>query len=721
LSGVKKDRGVAMRVQSTLKLADLGTANFTYSRQDADFHRLQERLSKGTSTAENFNVSGRIDLHRLLPRSWGFSLPVNASIRSATNTPKYFPGEDILVDKNAPPDTIVSQSETISFSTSLSKTSKSDNKLIKYTIDNIKTNFSASQSKSSDITYIQKWSESYSGKISYSFPFGRDNYISPLKWTKDIPLIGKSFSDWQIYYTPSAFNTALNFTEKLSWNETRSSIRSPDSYNFGLSRTMNLDYKFTNSLSSKYAWTGQSKLNDYRGYAWMAVKNLDPGLVTNITETMNTTYSPQLFKWLKPNMSYSASYRWTDDLSREGQNISSNLRFSSSFTLTPVQILELLYKPPSKSNRNTTKTRNSRSRGKVTSENNTKKKKETKEIKSLTFIHGLIDKVNPISLSYTETLNRSANQVIGSVPSGYKFGWMPEHGLEQSSEVGSNFGSWDHKRDGSFRSGLKLSRLITVNLNFSQNFSSVISGTGVEQRTMTRDYITFDELFKNGIPFPGWSFRVSGVEKWPIIKWVAKSASLDHSYAGKETRSWQFEDITPDDMGFFEQESFVKDYKDYERSSRINMNYSPLLGLNMSLKKNISVTFRHNRNLSLDELPTGLTIRKDHSYTSTATYTHRGGMTIPIPYYGDLKLNNNISFTLNFDMNDSKEFKSGDKINLEEGAFSSNWKTGLRISYQFSNKLSGGLRYEYRESDSRTMGKKVDRDFGFDINIAITG
>ena len=200
-----------------------------------------------------------------------------------------------------------------------------------------------------------------------------------------------------------------------------------------------------------------------------------------------------------------------------------------------------------------------------------------------------------------------------------------------------------------------------------------------------------------------------------------RSASLDHSYAGKETRSWQFEDVTPEDMGFFDLGSFVKDYKDYERSSRINMNYSPLLGLNMSLKKNISLTFRHNRNLSLDELPTGLTIRKDHSYTSTATYTHRGGMTIPIPYYGDLKLNNNVSFTLNFDMNDSKEFKSGDKIDLEEGAFSSNWKAGLRISYQFSNKISGGLRYEYRESDSRTMGEKVDRDFGFDINIAITG
>jgi hypothetical protein len=648
---------------------------------------------------------------------------VNASITQATNTPKYFPGEDILVDQNAAPDTIISQSQSVSFSASLAKTSKSDNKLIKYTVDNIKTNFSASQSKSSDITYAQKWSESYSGKVSYSFPFGRDNYISPLKWAKDMVFLGP-LSDWQLYYTPSGFNTALSFTEKLSWNETRSSIRSPDSYNFGLSRNMNLDYKVTNNLSTKYAWTGSSKLNDYRGYAWVALKNLDPGLVTNISETMNTTYSPRYLEWLKPNFSYSANYRWTNDLSREGQNISSNLRFNSSFTVTPVQIFEFFYKPPRKNARSSSRARGgrSRTRSRTNQQNNaTNKKKETKEIKSLSYVHSIMDKVNPISLSYTETLNRSSNQVIGEVPAGYKFGWMPDHNLEQSEEVGSNLGSWDHKRDGSIRTGLKLSRLVTINFNFSQNFSSVISGTGVEQRTMTRDYIALDELFKEGLPFPGWSFRLAGVEKWPIIKWVAKSASIDHSYAGKETRSWQFEDIEPENIDFFKLANFVEDYKDYERSSRINMNFSPLIGFNMSLKKNISFTFRHNRNLALDELPTGLTIRKDHSYTSTASYTHRGGMTIPIPYYGDIKLNNNISFTLNFDMNDSKEFKSGDKIDLEEGAFSSNWKTGLRISYQFSNKISGGLRYEYRESDSRTMGEKIDRDFGFDINIAITG
>ena len=192
---------------------------------------------------------------------------------------------------------------------------------------------------------------------------------------------------------------------------------------------MNLDYKFSNNLSSKYSWSGQSKLNEYRGYAWMAVKNLDPGIVTNTTESMNTSYNPSVLKWLRPSFNYTASYRWSDDLSREGQNISAQLRMASNFTLTPVKFFEVFYKPPTKKRTGKRRTRTSRSREETEEPNNGKStKKESKEFKSLSFIHGLFDKVNPISVSYTETLNRSANQIIGDVPMGYKFGWLPNHG-----------------------------------------------------------------------------------------------------------------------------------------------------------------------------------------------------------------------------------------------------------------------------------------------------
>ena len=70
-------------------------------------------------------------------------------------------------------------------------------------------------------------------------------------------------------------------------------------------------------------------------------------------------------------------------------------------------------------------------------------------------------------------------------------------------------------------------------------------------------------------------------------------------------------------MNFFNLGSFSNDNKPYERNARINRNFSPILGMNMTLKKNISVTLRHNRNKTLDESPTGLTIQNDNSYTST--------------------------------------------------------------------------------------------------------
>ena len=88
LSGVKKDRGVAMRLTSRLSVADIANTSITYSRKDADFHVLQQRL--GTNqTGENFNLNTNFQLHKLLPKSWGISIPLNLSMTNSSNTPKY--------------------------------------------------------------------------------------------------------------------------------------------------------------------------------------------------------------------------------------------------------------------------------------------------------------------------------------------------------------------------------------------------------------------------------------------------------------------------------------------------------------------------------------------------------------------------------------------------------------------------------------------------------
>ncbi|GIT74042.1 MAG: hypothetical protein Ct9H300mP29_0360 [Candidatus Neomarinimicrobiota bacterium] len=38
----------------------------------------------------------------------------------------------------------------------------------------------------------------------------------------------------------------------------------------------------------------------------------------------------------------------------------------------------------------------------------------------------------------------------------------------------------------------------------------------------------------------------------------------------------------------------------------------------------------------------------------TANYTHRGGFTIPLPFFDNYKVNNQVNFTFNFDMNKNR-------------------------------------------------------------------
>ena len=721
LSGVKKERGVAMRIQSKFNLADIASSTFSYSRKDADFHVLQQRLGSNTNT-ENFRVSTNIQLHKLLPKKWGLSIPLNTTFAQSENRPKYFPDSDILVDQENVPDSIMSKKQEISFSTSLTKSSKSDNKFIKATLDKIKPSFSASQSTSSNSLNKEVLNEKYSGKVSYSYPFSRDNYITPFKWLKDVPWLGEKLGEMNMYYSPSAFNTSLNISEALSQTTKRIGSRT-DTYSFGLSRSFSLDYNLTDKLKTKYKRSISSDLRDFRGYAWMAIRDLDPGVVENITENLTTSFNPQLFTWLKPNFNHTAAFRWNKPRasSIDGATIGTQLRFSSSFNILPSQFFEMIYKPPSKAKKSTGSSRR-RGRTKDKDEEVEEAKPEQKENAFLTAMHGMVKKVNPISFSYTENLNRTGRGVQGTVPTGYKFGWLPEHGLDHATDVGSDQGAWDHKRDFSVRTGVNFTRNISTSVNYAQNIATTIGASNIEQRSMSRDYLFWGEKLEEGLPFFGWSLRWTGVEKWPFINKIARSASMEHAINGKESRSWQFENFDGPDMPLFDLTQFIDDYTENQRSARKNISFSPLIGLNMNLKKGISMNIRHNMSKSVQDESNGLSVRNEKSWTASSNYSHRGGFTIPLPYMDDWNIQNTVNFTLNFDMNESESLGSKDGgAEFGQTAFNSGWKTSLRISYSFSSQISGGIIYEYRESDSKTTGKKIDRDFGFDVNIAISG
>ena len=99
-----------------------------------------------------------------------------------------------------------------------------------------------------------------------------------------------------------------------------------------------------------------------------------------------------------------------------------------------------------------------------------------------------------------------------------------------------NTGSTQSQKDYSVRSGVALTRLINTSFGFSRNKSTNIDGSQIKTETETSDFFPVGTMGDEGFAFPGWSIRFGGVEKFPFIKKIARSATIEHVFNGKHVQ-----------------------------------------------------------------------------------------------------------------------------------------------------------------------------------------
>ena len=124
-----------VRIKSKFNLSDFSSSSINYSKKDADFHVLQERVGTNNSI-ETLSYTNNFNVGQLLPENFGIIFPVNISYNSNKNTPKFLPGTDIRLGNSAP-DSVLVQSSVVNVSGRISKKIKSEKALLKYTIDNL--------------------------------------------------------------------------------------------------------------------------------------------------------------------------------------------------------------------------------------------------------------------------------------------------------------------------------------------------------------------------------------------------------------------------------------------------------------------------------------------------------------------------------------------------------------------------------------------------------
>ncbi|MFQ5629777.1 MAG: cell surface protein SprA, partial [bacterium] len=203
LSDIEKEKGIAMRARMDLGLSDFISVNAEINRQDADFHNVGTRFGTGNNKISG-TFNGNVKLDKLLPKSWGISLPLTLNYSKSESTPKYAPGKDILITDDTPVEEVErSRSTSVQkgFGLSFNKTTRSKNFFVKHTVDNIRANVSQTVAEQASPTIATSSRSAWAGNVDYSMQFGQKTFIQPFKFLTGLPLM-KSLCENKLYYTP---------------------------------------------------------------------------------------------------------------------------------------------------------------------------------------------------------------------------------------------------------------------------------------------------------------------------------------------------------------------------------------------------------------------------------------------------------------------------------------------------------------------------------------
>lgn len=704
ISNVRKDKGMAMRARADIRLSDFITLSGDYNKKDADFHTVNERFGGGSNT-EGGNLNVKVELSKLIPTSWGFSLPATANYAKSRSTPKFRPGSDILVNAQTAPESYLKQirteNEKKSFNVSFSKRTKARNFWVRYLVDPFQGSFNYSQTDQSSSQMKSSNNVGYKGGLSYSLSFGDQYYWEPFEWMGKSGFLQK-IAQIKFYYLPSRVSFKMDGNDISKNSETRGGVLS-NVYTANLARNFSTSFRPFQALNFDIT---RSQSFDMRNSRWTdAISSMNPGEATSRTQNVSTNFSPKLFSWLTPSLKYNANYRWNFNPQMKTQqmgqsaNVSANFTFSGTFDTK--KLVQAFSKKPS---RTTSRTRQPVRRRRPEQKEEEKEPQEEKEEKKVfpllsvfSLVGKLIQKIDPISLSLSQTKSANDRGILGTPSFAYQIGSVLDPGVPYSPNA-TNPSTTKRDQRIQIRSGFSITSQLTTKFDYSysssENQTTQITGN-IQRSTL---------LWKDtDIPFPNWTLQWRGLEKLPLISRLTKSVSLSHQFSGKKTETWNEQ---PDSV----------------TQVTISRDFRPLLGLSFTFKNGLTANVQYTTTESISEqtkYSSGRTKRTSTNINISAKYDLRGGLKIP---FFKKRIENaiNISVTFTSSLNATSQSR-GAKGEYVDMSRTKNWSFQPKITYTFTRTVRGGINLELGEREDLRMGKTKITAFGINANISLSG
>ncbi len=392
LIDVDNTPGVAWQVASQLKLADVASVAFNYSRVDPFFHTLDASFGSRSLTT-SWALSANMSLDKFFPESWaGTSIPLSYSHSVSMITPKYLSNSDIDVnsaandlrkkvqDSGGTPaqaqasyDSLVAVSITRRVSDTYAAPGfhislPSNAWYIRDTFNKLNFGFNYTKSSEMDPSVVYSLSWAWNARISYAVSLPPDYFFLPFKHIFD----GVWFLD--DYKNLKIFFPITNFSWAIAANRSRSSslqrvegAMELISRQFTMSRSMGFSWKLTEggmlNVAGDYSLSVESsllgletdQLGNQRPFSailsdiFLSNHLINFGEDTRYSQHNGFTTKPNIpnilnvRKFLDLSAGYSVDYSWQNTLS--GGDLGKSAGWSSSANMSMNLKLKQMFDP----------------------------------------------------------------------------------------------------------------------------------------------------------------------------------------------------------------------------------------------------------------------------------------------------------------------------------------------------------------------------------------
>jgi hypothetical protein len=139
-------------------------------------------------------------------------------------------------------------------------------------------------------------------------------------------------------------------------------------------------------------------------------------------------------------------------------------------------------------------------------------------------------------------------------------------------------------------------------------------------------------------------------------------------------------------------------------------------------KTPIEISLNIKRTLSINN--DGATTERNYTngLSGRLKYHHKGGLTLPIFFFRDFDISNDVTLQLNLSYdNNFREERYTFEGDFVETQRDKSISIKPEIQYSFTRYVTGGIHFNYSMHEDLNNGTRTEKDFGFNVHIKIRG